>query len=131
MPTNEKRRATVQRIIKERFEGRVVDFAKSIERSPAQVWQFMNERSIGEKLARDIEAKIGLPHGALDGEQQSPPGFTADEVELVQRYRKSKAQWRAMLQQIAGMKYQQEMLAEALTILIARVNPRKRPKQKK
>lgn len=60
------RRAAVQALIEQRFGGRTADFARAIERDDAQVWQFMNQRSIGEKLARDIEAKLGLARGALD-----------------------------------------------------------------
>ena len=133
MKTNEKRRAAVRQIIKERFEGRVVDFARAIERSPAQVWQFMNARSVGEKLARDIEEKLGLPQGALDGVKRSAPELTADELRLVQEYRRSKAHWRSLLQHIAGIKpsQQHEALAEALVFLIARVNPRKRARRGK
>ena len=60
------RRAAVQALIEQRFGGRTADFARAIGRDDAQVWQFMNQRSIGEKLARDIEAKLSLPRGALD-----------------------------------------------------------------
>jgi hypothetical protein len=118
---NEKRRSVVRRIIKERFSGQVADFARSIDRSPAQVWQFMNQRNIGERLARDIEDKLGLPKGALDGNQEAPRGLTADELELLEKYRRSKSAWRALLQKMAGMKprHQQETLSEALTVLVA------------
>jgi phage repressor protein C with HTH and peptisase S24 domain len=61
------RLANVKRLIEARFDGVDADFARAIEKSPAQVWQFLNgERNIGERLARQIEARLQLPTGALD-----------------------------------------------------------------
>lgn len=79
------RRAAVQALIEQRFAGRTADFARAIERDDAQVWQFMNgHRPIGEKLARDIEAKLSLPHGALDrGAPSEDPSFRVEEPTLM------------------------------------------------
>jgi hypothetical protein len=122
----EKRRVAVQGLIDGRFGGRVIDFARAIERSPAQVWQFMNQRNIGERLARQIEAKLDLRRGELDGEEATFPGVAGDERELLESYRQSLPRWKRMLRQIAGVKPsdQQEELCEALHILISHLSTR-------
>ncbi len=57
--------------------GGQAKIAKLIARSPAQVWQLMqgpgteNGRNIGSKLARHIEASLGMPANSLD----HPPGL--------------------------------------------------------
>lgn len=72
MSTNDARRNNVRRLIQDRFDGITAAFARAIDRDDAQVWQFLNQRPIGEKLARDIEAKLGLEANALDHEQTRP-----------------------------------------------------------
>ena len=136
MNISEKRRSKVRQIIKKQFDGRVVDFAHGIGRSPAQVWQFLNNRSIGERLARDIETKLGLAHGALDREERTPQGLTAEETELLQNYRRARGSWKLMLERIARIDSgrQQQSLSEALTTLITNLatqaGRRRRPKPK-
>lgn len=117
MQINRKRRAAVRHLIDERFEGRVADFARAIGRSPAQVWQFMNERNIGERLARRIERKLELPAGSLDSEPAPAGGFSPEERELLEKYRRSSRAWQLMLQRVAGMKSEDERLSEVLTLM--------------
>lgn len=60
--------SAVKALIKDRFEGKQADFARAIGRSPAVVWQWLNgHRNIGEKVARDIERKLRMTEGELDG----------------------------------------------------------------
>lgn len=59
--------SAIRAIIKNDFDGKQARFARAIGRSPALVWQWLNgHRSVGEKVARDIEKKLRLHKGALD-----------------------------------------------------------------
>jgi SOS-response transcriptional repressor LexA len=70
---NETRRANIKRLINERFAGNATAFGVAIKRSQSQVSQWQSDfRSIGEKLARDIEQKLGLPPKWLDEEASTP-----------------------------------------------------------
>ena|SRR5579871_2098269 len=124
MAAYEKRRAAVQRLINERFHGRIADFARSIERSPAHVWQLLHGHHIGEKLARHIERALALQHGILDDEQ--PSGISGDELELLNKYRASTPVWRAFLRHISGIAHEQQdkRLTEALSLLIVQLGAR-------
>jgi hypothetical protein len=58
----------VRTLITERFKGSQISLAAALGKSPAQVYQWLSERrAIGDKLARDIESKLSLPAGWLDG----------------------------------------------------------------
>lgn len=95
------RRTNVQRIIDSQFRGVVADFARKVEKSPAQVWQFMNERNIGEKLARDMEAKLDLEAGDLDREIGVGSGLAADEQALLRDYRTASDGWKLTVRLMA------------------------------
>lgn len=67
----ETRLENIKTIIAERFEGNGAAFARAIERDPAYVGFILHPheqrgRWIGEKLARDIEAKLKLKKTCLD-----------------------------------------------------------------
>ena len=70
------RHARFLELIETRAEGRQVDFARMIGRSPALVWQYVSQhRDIGEKFARHVESKLSLPKGWMDDlSPGSPPG---------------------------------------------------------
>lgn len=115
MGIKERRRAAVDRLITDRFNGVVAAFALKIERSPAQVWQFMNSRAIGEKLARDIELKCGLPQGALDADQAEPPallgaGLLPDEAEAILRLRAADPSWRSYVLGLSKLEPQHQQI---------------------
>jgi hypothetical protein len=71
---NKKRRATLERICTERFEGNQSALARAIGRSPTIVWRLLehgeNQKGMGERLARAIEKKLGLAEFYLDGRAQ-------------------------------------------------------------
>ncbi|UDL04003.1 helix-turn-helix domain-containing protein [Marinobacter sp. CA1] len=93
------RREAVKRLIDERFGGKQADFARAINRSPSLVWQCLNgHRNIGEKLAREIENKLRLKPGWLDGpsiestlpgqlgaldSDDNPPAASSSEIDLL------------------------------------------------
>lgn len=61
------RRNNLQRLIRERADGKQAEFAERIGRSPSYVGQLVRGvGSFGERVARDIEARLGLPAGWLD-----------------------------------------------------------------
>lgn len=69
------RRENLRRLIKERFRTRA-EFADKINKSPSQVamW-FMTssgKRSIGEKIAHEIEQALNLDYGWLDKDHSNP-----------------------------------------------------------
>jgi hypothetical protein len=67
------RHARFLELIETRAEGRQVDFARMIGRSPALVWQYVSQhREIGEKFARHVEAKLSLPKGWMDDLSSGP-----------------------------------------------------------
>ncbi len=75
MDINEIRRARLRAIIDERFDGTAGQMADAIGRPRPNVSGLLSgTRSIGEKLARDIEVKLTLPRGWLD--QPSGAGNT-------------------------------------------------------
>lgn len=62
------RSTVLKTLIAERFAGSQADFARAVGKSPSLVWQYLNgHRQIGEKFARDVERKLRLPTGYLDG----------------------------------------------------------------
>lgn len=60
----------LRELIDSRFNGRQADFSRAIDRSPAQVSQWLSgHRSIGDGVARHIELSLDLPSGYFDGEE--------------------------------------------------------------
>lgn len=61
------RKAKLQSIIQSRFDGSQAAFAAAINRSPAQVNQWLSGyRAIGDAGARVIELALDLPRGYFD-----------------------------------------------------------------
>lgn len=72
------RRARLRRLIQDRFSGVNAKLAEKIERQPDYVSRLLTDkprhrRDLGEKLARDIERKVGLPLGWLDVDESDDP----------------------------------------------------------
>ena len=115
------RRVNVQRIIDQQFNGVVADFARKVERQPAQVWQFLNERNIGEKLARDLEVKLGLDPGTLDNEAGAS-GLAPDEDALLRDYRAASDGWKLTVRLMARTPpEEQPQLSKGMNILMTTI----------
>lgn len=97
------RRDNLQRLLEKRFDGKIADLGRAIERDDAYVWQLLNgKRNIGERVARDIELKLDLAPGSLDSATMSgQTALTADELELVKRYRQASPAWKLVLRILA------------------------------
>jgi len=97
------RRENLKRLLEQRFNGRIADLGRAIEKDDAYVWQLLNDkRNIGERSARHIELKLELAPGSLDSATMSgQTALTADELELVQRYREASPTWKLMLRILA------------------------------
>lgn len=71
----------------DRFKGNQAKFARSVGRSPAQIWSYLNERrNIGEDFVRDVEKRLRLPYLWFDNEGDSNVGdgpIIAGEVPLI------------------------------------------------
>lgn len=62
------RKQLLKDLVTNRFDGKQADFARAINRSPAQVNQWLSgHRAIGDAGARHIELKLSLPQGYFDG----------------------------------------------------------------
>jgi len=71
----------LNRLISTRFGGRQIDFVNAAGVSQSQVAQWISGyRNIGEKAARKIEDRLGLPNLALD--QDTPPQPPALDAQL-------------------------------------------------
>jgi SOS-response transcriptional repressor LexA len=55
------------------------DLGRQCERTPQQVYAWTHNRNIGEKLARRIEEKLGLPRFYLDERENVPIGSSPGE----------------------------------------------------
>ena len=67
------RRKNLQSLIDSRANGNAAEFARLVNRERAQIAQYLSERynegrSIGERVARQIEKALGLAHGYLDAQ---------------------------------------------------------------
>lgn len=140
MSVANRRREVVKRLIAERFGGRNVDFARAIDRSPAQVWMILNRRNIGERCARHIETKLRLPIGELDRTRTPIAPLTDEEFELVRKFRQLAPDWKLLVDRIlnGGPKERNVVLGEILVpragalATDAQPSPRRqRPKPKK
>ncbi len=81
MDIYEIRRQNLRALIKEQFDGKISSLADAIERAPSYLSRCLTEnpdhrKRVGEKLARDIEAKVLLPELWLDQPRdESLPAF--------------------------------------------------------
>lgn len=80
------RRKNLRNLMNDLFEGRQVELANALERSPSYISRILSthgstssqsNRNIGEELARDIEMRLNLPRYSLDyaADQQRPVGI--------------------------------------------------------
>lgn len=80
------RRKNLRNLMNDLFEGRQVELANALERSPSYISRILSthgsaasqsNRNIGEELARDIEIRLNLPRYSLDyaADQQPPVGI--------------------------------------------------------
>ncbi|WP_141756600.1 helix-turn-helix transcriptional regulator, partial [Neisseria sp. HMSC056A03] len=61
----------VKELIEKRFNGSQAEFARAIEKAPAQVNQWLNGyRNIGNGAAAQIEDVLSLPRGWLDSKEE-------------------------------------------------------------
>lgn len=82
------RERRVRLLINQRFEGVASRLALAIGRSANQVSRWFSEdpnnhRNIGERLARDIEQRLGLPASWLD---QAPREYEPEDVPNIRVY---------------------------------------------
>jgi phage repressor protein C with HTH and peptisase S24 domain len=79
---SEIRRRNITLLILGRFDNNKAEFARAIERAPAQVNNFLNpngKKNIGESLARHIERKLDLEKGLLDRRHEELPPVIDNE----------------------------------------------------
>ena len=70
-------------LINSRFDGNQAEFGRAIEKSPAQVYQWLSGyRSIGDGMAHHIETKLSLGAGWLDGKEPAAQHIT-QAIQLV------------------------------------------------
>ena len=80
------RRKNLRNLMNDLFEGRQVELANALERSPSYISRILSthssassqsNRNIGEELARDIETRLNLPRYSLDyaANQRQPVGI--------------------------------------------------------
>jgi putative phage repressor len=102
---NEKRLAAVKTLIAENFNGNQTEFARAINKSPAQVNQWMNGyRQIGDAVAVHIEKTLELPIGMLDGDPipTAPLPYRTDEGNYTLNPRNTKGKMLIEQLDIAG-----------------------------
>ncbi|MCP1675478.1 SOS-response transcriptional repressor LexA [Natronocella acetinitrilica] len=79
---------TISEVRRERFsrlaEGMTqAELAETLDLAPSYVWQMLNgKRNIGNKTARKIEQRLGLPTGHLDGLNTNSAGTSKDDPGL-------------------------------------------------
>lgn len=88
----ERRKANLEALRDEKFEGNSRRLAAAIERSPSQLSQwFTGVRTITEESARHIEVALRLPAGWLDGPSQADIIATAPDGSVIAIEAKSTA----------------------------------------
>ncbi len=79
--------------------GRVAEFCREHDLNDSQIRQyFIGVRNIGEKAARNLEKKIGLPTMTLDGAHRS---LSLDESRLIDLFRQGSRQGRQLVMGVA------------------------------
>lgn len=88
MSIYETRRNNLRALIDSKASGNMAEFGRLVGRERAQIKQYLSHdynggRSIGERVARDIETKLGVANGLLDADEdaafRSPPGEAPDQ----------------------------------------------------
>lgn len=87
MQIQDTRRTRLRQLIEDRFDGNVSRFAERVGKSQSQIQDTLDRRkSFGERLARDLEERAGVPIGWLDqdsGAKPPPPAVDVDEAGFV------------------------------------------------
>lgn len=103
MKPHDIRLANLQRVIDKHFDGKAGRLADAIGKKRPQIYRLFsdteNARSIGEELARDIEAKLGLQYGSLD----QPDMTDTDITSVVNGYQQGNAEKRAAMLDISEL----------------------------
>jgi len=127
------RRDNLNRILEQRYGGRIAELSRAIDRDDAYVWQLLNsKRNIGERVARHVENKLGLAPGSLDsvtmsGHQRLAP----DEVELLERYRGAKPSWKIALRYLAALHGDvQDEVSSDVNVLLSKISAEHAPDEK-
>lgn len=118
------RRDNLKRLLEDRFDGRIADLARAVDRDDAYIWQLLKgTRNIGERVARHIERALQLAPGSLDSATMSGHApLTADELELLGRYRRATASWKLALRLLANLRGDvQDEVSSDVNILLAKV----------
>lgn len=75
------RRANFSRIIERRFAGLQAAAAAALGVTPGRITQLLDaDEPFGERAARSVEHKLGMPRGALDTPADTPPGPPLDST---------------------------------------------------
>lgn len=81
--SNEVRKERVRELINERFNGKKIEFATAIGKSPAQVSHWLtDQRVIGNGVASDIEKALDLPRGWLDDAAAGLPAAQGKKIRI-------------------------------------------------
>jgi len=89
MDVKEIRVENLRRLIDDRAKGNQRQFAEDHELNKAHVSQMLTRhRDMGDKVARQLEKKLGLAHGFMDRRHDDKQMFlTDDELALIEAYR--------------------------------------------
>lgn len=84
------RRTKIVQLIMNRFGGNQAKFAEAIQRSPAQVNQWVTKRrAVGDGLALHIERILNLPTGWLDKDENKNNNSNARYIGAIEPYEES------------------------------------------
>lgn len=118
----EVRKQRLAQLITDRFEGSQKDFADAVEKAPAQIAHYLRgNRNLGEAVAREIEKKLDLSPGWLDGiEQLQGIQLTGDVVALqrkISALEKQLEECRALIGQLIRIAAEGEAILRATKIV--------------
>ncbi len=86
MDIQDTREQRLAQIMAEQFDGSIARLSDRLDRDPSYFSRIFSDegkagkKRIGEHLARDIEAKLGLPRLWLDGDAQDAPPDAAENI---------------------------------------------------
>ncbi len=88
MDVRDIRRQRLQQLVDDRFSGKRSELAHALGQQPGFISRLLaapgekNAKTIGEKLARSIEASIKLPHLWLDGSNDAGPTLSLRPIQV-------------------------------------------------
>jgi hypothetical protein len=86
------RRKRMRQLIDERYGGKIVTFAKAIEREPNYISRVLrSKKGIGEEFCGYVEATLDLGKGWMSTEGEDSPGTGAEHLDSAFLYRCFKA----------------------------------------